>query len=267
MAGTQRNTTGPTPLAKKRLAESVRKAEDLARKGRVDEAARRLEEAVTAEPRNSRYLLQLAGLRRGQGRLDDAIDLAARASTLSGRNEGAHELLLQLYLETGQYQEVINRGKVVVKSSPRNLYARDLMGVAYLQLGLLDKALQVTNELVHLEPMDASNHFKRAVLFQQKGDLAKAIREFGRVVELDPEGEMGEEARDAISWLDSFTIRQIVALAMEDIIFRAKLMRDVEAAAIEKGFFLSSVGLLTLRQIDFDRMLDPNREFDPPTYH
>ncbi len=262
-----KNISGAGVSAKQRIAASVKKAEDLARAGKFEEAARRLEKALALEPDNSKYLVQLAGCRRGQGRMDEAITLASQALTIRRRDPFAQELLLQLYLETGQYDQVINQGKNLLRTSPRNLYARDVMGVAYLQLGLLDKALQVTNELVHLDPMDPSNHFKRAVLFQQKADIGKAIREFTRVVELEPESEMADEARDAISWLDSFQLRQIIGLALEDNIFRAKLARDAENAANEKGFFLSGGGMMTLRQIDFDRLLDPTTEIDEPTYH
>ena len=46
--------------------------------------------------------------------------------------------------------------------------------------------------------------YKRQVLYQQKGELGKAIREFIRVVDLDPEGEMADDAREAIASIDSF---------------------------------------------------------------
>jgi len=252
---------------RRRIAASVKRADALMREGRLDEAAARLECAVQADPRNVRYLVRLAGVRRGQGRMDEAILLADRALALKKMDRSAEELLLQLLLETGRYEEVIDHGKRAIRSSPRNLYARDLMGVAYLQLGQLEKALHVTNELVHLDPTDAGNHFKRAVLFQQKGDLGKAIREFSRVVELDPDGEIADEARDAITWLDSFQLRQIIGLAMEDNVFRAKLARDAEQAAAEKGFILSIGGVSTLKQIDFDRLGDPAPDWDQPTYN
>ncbi len=262
------NTSRPDPASRRRIAASVRKAENLAREGRLDEAAQFMEKAVAQEPANANYLTQLASLRYDQGRTDEAIHLANRALGLAGRDLGVHELLLQLYLETGQYQELIDRAKRLIKTSPRSVYARDMLGVAYLQLGQLDKALQTANELIHLDPMDAGNHFKRAVLFQQKGDVGKAIREFTRVVELEPEGEMADDAREAITSLDSFQLKQIIALAIEDRVFRAKLLRDPENAAVEKGFFLSSGGIYTLKQIDFDALGDPSAfPIEPQTYH
>ncbi|MGQ9808083.1 MAG: tetratricopeptide repeat protein [Armatimonadota bacterium] len=269
------NTSGHEELSEARKRRSIRqrvsalarKAETLASRGLLDSAARRLEEALEMDPSNSGVLLQLAGVRRSQGKLNEAIRLAATAVERSERDVDARQFLLQLYLEAGEYRRAIDCGKSLLKLSPRNLYARDIMGVAYLQLGQLDKALQMTNELIHLDPTDPSNHFKRAVLFQQKGDVARAIREFDRVVDLDPEADIAEEAREAISWLDTFQIRQIVGLAMEDAVFRTKLIRNAEEAAAERGFYLSGMGVATLRHLILEDLLDPSAEPEPPTYH
>lgn len=268
MTGRSENTPRIDSTSRRRTAASVRKAEHLAKEGRLDEAARFMERAIAREPSNAVYLTQLASLRHGQGRTDEAIDLATQALGLAGRDLKAQELLLQLYLETGQYHELIDNAKRLIKTSPRSVFARDMLGVAYLQLGQLDKALQTANELIHLDPMDAGNHFKRAILFQQKGDLGKAIREFTRVVELEPGGEIAEDAKDAITSLDSYQLKQIIALAIEDRVFRAKLLRDAENAAVEKGFFLSSGGIYTLKQIDFDALGDPATfPGETQTYH
>ena len=254
--------------ARRRVAARARQAEVLMQNGQIEEASNRLEEAVAINPANAKYLTQLATVRRGQGRVHEAIELATKALTFAKCDTSAHELLLQLYLETGQYEDLIINAKSIIKSSPRSMFARDMLGVAYLQMGMLDKALQMTSEMIHLDPMDAGNHFKKAVLFQQKGDLGKAIREFTRVVELEPDGSMADDAREAITSLDSFQLRQIIALAIEDRIFRAKLLRDAENASIEKGFFLSAGGIHTLKQVDYEGLGDLSTfPGEPQTYH
>lgn len=252
---------------KRWMRQCLREAERLEDEGRLAEAANCLEAIVEAVPRSVTGLRRLAGIRRGQGRLEDAIDLARRAVELRKSDYWSQELLMQLYLEAGDYQNVIDSGKLLLKHSPRNPYLRDVMGVAYLQLGLLDKALQVTSELIHLDPLEPSHHFKRAVLFQQKGEIGKAIREFTRVVEMAPDAEIADEASDAIAWLDSFQIRQIIGLALEDQFFRTKLLRDPEEAVTERGFILSLTGMATLKHIDFEHLLDPSPDADNPTYH
>jgi tetratricopeptide (TPR) repeat protein len=200
----------------------------------------------------------LANLYRAQKKLEPAIEAMKQAVEMDPRNPGARESLLQIYLESGRYDEAINESKVLIRRHPRNLYARDILGVAYLQKGLIEKALHVTNELIHLDPMDSANYFKKGVLFQQKGEIGKAIREFSRVVDMDPDGEMSDEAREAIASLDGYQLRQVVTLAIEDPIFRTKLRRDPESAALERGFLMSYSGILALRQIDVDDL--PNLE-------
>jgi tetratricopeptide (TPR) repeat protein len=237
-----------------REAAHLRRAQLLERNGRYEEAIESLRKAIALAPENARHVIRLANLYRAQKKLEPAIEAMKQAIELDPRNPGARESLLQIYLELGRYDEAISEGKTLIKRHPRNLYARDILGVAYLQMGLIDKALHVTNEMIHLDPMDAANHFKKAVLYQQKGEISKAIQEFSRVLDMDPEGEMAEDAREAVASLDGYQLRQVVTLAVEDPIFRTKLMRDPESAVVERGFMLSYSGILALRQLDMDNL-------------
>jgi tetratricopeptide (TPR) repeat protein len=126
-----------------------------------------------------------------------------------------------------------------------------VLAAVYLQQGYLDKALRVASELVRLNPNDVVNHFKKAVLYQQKGDIGHSIEEFARVIEMEPSGELTEAAQEAVAALDGYQLRQIAALASEDTVFFAKLVRDPEAAVAERGFILSNSGRALLRQLDF----------------
>jgi tetratricopeptide (TPR) repeat protein len=132
---------------------------------------------------------------------------------------------------------------------------------------MIDEAIRVTDELIRLEPTDATNHFKKAVLLQQKGEVGLAAREFARVLEMAPESGIADQARQAVSTLENFQIRQIVSLAAEDNIFRTKLARDPESAAFEKGFFLSYTGLHALRQISFDTPPEAGTDGPQKYYH
>jgi tetratricopeptide (TPR) repeat protein len=237
-----------------REAAHIRRARALEQRGQYDEAIESLQKAIALAPQNPKHVIRLANLYKAQHKLEPAIEAMKKAIEIDPRNPGARESLLQIYLESGRYDEAITESKVLLKRHPRNLYARDILGVVYLQTGHIDKALQVTNELIHLDPMDPSNHFKKAVLYQQKGEIGKAVQEFSRVLEMDPDGEMAEEAREAVTALDSYQLRQVVTLAVEDPIFRAKLGRDPESAVLEKGFLLSYSGVMALKQIDLGKL-------------
>ena len=121
--------------------------------------------------------------------------------------------------------------------------------------------------MVHLSPLDPAHHFKKAVLFQQKGMIGSAIQEFIRVLELEPEDEMANDAREAIEALDGHQMRQILMLATEDMVFRAKLRRGAENATRERGFALSFAGIAALQNVDFDSLAELQRSTGYPHYN
>lgn len=248
-----------------REAAHVRRAGALERKGMYDEAVLALQKAIAISPEKASHCVRLAELYRAQRKMEPAIDAIKRAIELDPQNPSPQEALLQLYVETGQFDEAIRESKCVLKRHPRNVLALDVLGLSYLQLGHLDKALQVTSRLIRLDPTDAAHHFKKAVLFQQMGDVARAIQSFARALDLDPNGDMSEDARDALATLDAYQLRQIATLATEDRLFLMKLLRDPEMAVMERGFVLSLSGMLTLRQIDFSTI--PSAGQDSHTYY
>ena len=56
-------------------------------------------------------------------------------------------------------------------------------------------------------------------------------------------------------------------LAIEDYIFRAKLIHDPESAALERGYYLSGAGISALRQIQFDQLPEIYSEWKQRYYH
>lgn len=255
-------------VSKRTSGESVhlRRATAYEAQGRFAEAATCLLKAIAANPDNARAWSRLGEVYRSLAQFDLAIEVYKRALEIDPDDSPSQEALLQCYLESDRHDEAISRSTALLKRWPRNLYARDVLGVAYLQLGLIDKAIRITDELIRLDPTDPTNHFKKAVLYQQKGEIGIAIREFARVVEMAPESSIAEQAKEAVSSLDTYQLRQIVSLASEDNVFRTKLARDAESAALEKGFILSYTGLITLRQMSFEEIPDSS-DNGPKYYH
>lgn len=243
-----------------RAAAYLRRVTTLARQGNYDEAIQTMEKAIALAPDKPGHCVRLAELYRAQRKMDQAIQAIQRAIELDPCNPSPHEALLQIYVEAGKYDEAINGSKGLLKKHPRNMFALDVLGLSYLQKGMLDEALQVTARLVHLDPMDSANYFKKAVLFQQKGDCARAIEEFSRVIEMDPNGEMSDDAREALASLDEYQLKHIATLATEDRLFLMKLLRDPVMAARERGFVLSLAGMMALKQIDFTSLTKHGNE-------
>ena len=231
------------------------------------EAIVALEKAVRAISDKSPMYKELAGLYRGQHQAADALRAIRKAIKYLPSDIQARETLLEILIELGRFDEAIEEAKELLQFSPRNLNAKDALSVAYLQKGMLDNALQVTNELINMDPTSAANHFKKACLYQQKGDVGGAIQEFSRVLEMQPDSEIAQDARQSIEALDSYQLRYIVMLAVEDSIFRAKLARDPEAAALERGYCLSYSGLAALKQIQFDDLPEVYSDWKQKYYH
>ena len=244
----------PSRNGSSRVSRLLRQASSCIRQGSYDDAIGFIKQAMEIRPNDPQCCMQLASAYRAQNKLGLAIGAMKKAVELDPGNSSIYEKLLQALVEMERYDEAITAGKKMLKQSPKSLYARDVLSVAYLHKGKIDKAMQITNELIRLAPADPLHHFKKAVLLQQKGEIALAMEVFARTLEMDPEGEMADDAREAIAALDSYQLRQILTLAIEDTVFRVKLALDPESASRERGFMLSSGGLMMLRQMDIDSL-------------
>lgn len=255
MSGTGNTAeSGRTRANTPRLTSLMRRASTLAQRGKYDEAIASVEEAIALYPHEAKCSVRLADLYRAQNRMGPAVDAMQRAVELDPGNADVQQILLRTLIELGRYDEAVDTSRRLLKQSPKNILARDVLSIVYLQQGRLDQALKVTDELIHLAPTDSANHFKKGVLLQQKGEIASAMAAFIRAFELDPDGEMSDDTREAIAALDSYQLRQILTVAVEDPVFRAKLTIDPEMALGERGFRLSAAGIATLRQIDVSDM-------------
>ena len=248
-----------------REAEYLKRSTLQERKGQYGLAIANMRRAVEIAPQRASNYARLAVLCRAARRFDEALSALRAAAECDPSNPELREMLLQICMEAGRYEEAIREGKKLLKQWPRNIYARDVLSMAYLHNGDYIKALRVTDQLILIDPLDPMNHLKKAIIFQQKGEIGEAMGEYARVVDLDPEGEVGEDAQEAMSSLDDLQLRQIITLALEDGMFRAKLARDPDTAAAERGFVLSPNAAVALRQIDLDSMSQGD-DAPPSTY-
>ncbi len=245
----------------------IKAASELINEGKIDEAIDNLGNALQNVDHKYPILKKLAELYRNQHKYKNARENIDLALQINPYDIESHEMLFEISLEQGDYDEVIKYSCNLLKLSPKSLSARDALYFAYLQKGLLDQALQITNELIRIDPYSPMHHYKKAYIHHEKGDISAAIHELSRVLEMSPDDEMEEEALQAIDQLDSFQIRHILMLGIEDFIFRAKLIRDPESAVAERGYYLSNSGLNILRQIDFDDLPEIYLEWKHRYYH
>jgi tetratricopeptide (TPR) repeat protein len=114
--------------------------------------------------------------------------------------------------------------------------------------GDIPAALRIANTLIRLEPESAAHHYTKALLCQHQSEIELAVYEFMQAIWLDPDGPNSEHARSFLQDLDILQLHQISVLADEDLVFRTKLARNCQEAAMERGFALSPVGEQLLRE-------------------
>ena len=251
----------------RREAQYLRRADALAASGQIEKALVHLRKLVAVLPQSTHGYLRIASLLRQERRSGEALEVLRAAVAQAPHCLAAREALAETCLESGLWDEAILHSQALLCLSPRSLFARDVLSAAYLQQGQFDHALRITDQMIRLDPSDATNHFKRGVLLQQKGIIGAASQAFCRVLAMDPDPEVADESRAALEMLDSYQIRHVLTIAVEDVPFRLRLMRDPAAAVAEKGFLLSDAGLVALSQVCFDDLPDAPPGWRHYVYH
>ncbi|MHB0997692.1 MAG: tetratricopeptide repeat protein [Armatimonadota bacterium] len=242
-------------------------ANNLIADNKYSEAIKLLETKSKRVKNKTLLYKKLVELYKNQKMYDSAIRILKQAVETDPQNIHLKEMLLETFLELSRFDDAITESRELLRISPRNLSARDVLYFSYLHKGMLEKALQVTNELITLDPASPVNHYKKAFVHHEKGDIGAAIHELSRVLEMGPDEEMAEEVQDALEKLDTHQIQHIIMLAIEDFIFRTKLIRDPEAAALERGYYLSFSGMSMLKQIQFDELPEIYTDWKQRYYH
>jgi tetratricopeptide (TPR) repeat protein len=236
--------------------------------GRHKEALEALKRAVDLNPDNMEYLLRSISLLRDAGLQDEARTGLEWAVKMC--EEPAVRLALcECYLDLDRNREAMDECQRVLRSRPRDLRALDLLQTAYLKEGDVPRALRIAYRLALICPQDPMNFFRKAVLYQQLGDIRQAIDNYSRVVEMDDDqyADLADRAREAIELLDGLQLRQLLMLASDDPVFRARLRRDPHEAAAARGFHISSAGVVALRELELEQLPDLQLAWLRKVYH
>lgn len=234
------------------VIELINQAESLNDAEAYEEAYKLAQQAARRKIVQTDQIKRLAEIFRIQRKQAPAIRLLQKAIRTDPTDFTVHEDLLRILLDSNRFEDAVDVCEQLLTIFPKHVIARDVLGIAYMQMGLIDKALRVTEDLIRLDPTSAHHHFKKAVLLQQKGEIAPAMASFLRVLDMDMDSEVAFEARDAIDLLDRYQLKQILAIASDDSIFRAKLVLDPISASKERGFVLSTSGMSILIQLDMN---------------
>jgi tetratricopeptide (TPR) repeat protein len=236
--------------------------------GRHAEALEALQRAVEVNPDNMEYLLRAISRLREAGLQDAALQSLEWAASVCP-DPAVRLALGECYLDLDRNREAMEACHQVLRARPRDIRALDLLQTAYLKEGEIAQALRIAYRLALLCPHDPMNFFRKAVLFQQLGDTRNAIDNYLRVVDMEQglESELARRSQEAVEMLDGLQLRQLLMLAADDPLFRAKLRRDPQGAAAERGFYLSDAGIAALRQVELERLPDLQLAWLRRVYH
>lgn len=114
----------------------ARRAFDLARQGRVDEAIAQLREAVRLEPANPQFQSAMGGIFERQGKLAEAVAAFGEAARLAPTNDAMRQRLEAVSLEWGAELARAQRNRAglvlahdTVKRFPRSPRAHLMLGL------------------------------------------------------------------------------------------------------------------------------------------
>jgi len=169
----------------------------MAEAGDVDEARPLIEEAVSAEPANWRFLLNLSVLREIEGRLDDAVESAREAATLGSDQFETWGRLGQLCGKRGDLEgaaAALERALALKPDHPG--LALLLAGAAY-ETGQYDLSASALDKFERVAPGRPEALRLRTHLARRRNDWDGFVEMASRWLAADPSAE---EARVALAY-------------------------------------------------------------------
>ncbi|MGH7178982.1 MAG: tetratricopeptide repeat protein [Tepidisphaeraceae bacterium] len=202
------------------LQQAVRKAAELLRTGRIDDAESICRQILIADP-DCAPALEISGLlAQRRGSLDEAARLAARAVELAPKAASAHNTYGEICRVMGRSEDAIgayrravglrpdfadahaNLGQALLDANnptaaaescrnalrlnPSHFRARQRLGVALRKQGKLTEAIKAFEAAVVANASYALGHASLASALTEDGRFANAMEHFRRALELDP---------------------------------------------------------------------------------
>ena len=144
--------------------------------GRVDDAARLLEQAITAKHDFASAHLLLGQIQQRRGELEDAADCYALASAFAPDCAEPHIRLGALSLEQGRADEALERFERALAADPRSADAHSNLGYVLLRHfeNVIEGARHVEAAL-EIDPHHQDALCNRVMALQYQGRLAEAL--------------------------------------------------------------------------------------------
>jgi predicted Zn-dependent protease len=197
-------------------------AEAYAKAGKIEELLARLDEKVTAEPKNVSFRLAQATALEQASEWARAAKALLAARTLDPDLETVKRLI-SAFRKAGDYESALSECQGWAESFPRDAAAYRTMADIYKELKDEHGEVRSLTMLVEVSPRDADNCRQVAVLFANRKEFTRAIALLERAVEI-----RGEEAYRHVDLAE-------VCLMSGDAARAEKILRDALTRDWEKG--------------------------------
>lgn len=222
---------------------AVRRAEELARRGRLVDAARTLVRAMERGASRPDCLTPLARIYRRQGLLPLAVETAEAAVAEHQDKVVAHRSVVRQFMEMDEYDLAAAASRALLRRYPDFAPALEALAESQLAIGEAPSALRAVGELVRLDPLDPGYRVRRALLSWHVGMVNAAVDDLERVLDLVQDDEdYRRRIEEHLDLIEGNQIYNIMELARRDHVFLDMLQRDMDLALMVRAFRLSGRG-------------------------
>ena len=197
----------------------------LALAGQQKEAGLQFSLAVSADPRNARYLIAQAWAFQLGGQHDEALGLLKQAEALEPGNPITHYRQAVSHFFLRRYSAAAASCEEAIRLARNYDTAFLLLGMAKLELGEFASAREAIRQAIALKPDNALYHRELGVAFFKEGNVAGSKKELDHALSLNP------KAAEAYYWR---------ARALDGLSRPQEAIADLETAlALQPSIFVA----------------------------
>jgi predicted O-linked N-acetylglucosamine transferase (SPINDLY family) len=159
----------------------------LGRVGRLDEAARKYQQALILQPQSAEAHQNLGNVLLDLGQSASAAASCRSALELRPDYAEAHETLGNALLDLGRLADAAASYRRALDIAPQFAETHNNLGCALRALGKLDEALASFGRAIEIEPNFADAHCNRGIALRLKGRTDEAQAACRKALEIDPQ--------------------------------------------------------------------------------
>jgi putative PEP-CTERM system TPR-repeat lipoprotein len=178
-----------------------------------DQAQRRLEASIKAEPRNHTAYLALAQLRGKEGAsMDEVKRILAEAIKVAPSEASPRLQLIDLLLRKRQYKDALVAAQEALAALPGDLNVLDAVGRAQMEAGDVEQAISTFRRVAGVDQKSALPYVRLADVYKAAGKRPAAETALRKALEIEPGLPAVQEALANIM-LSSNRTREVLELA------------------------------------------------------